>query len=85
MLIFECFVVDAAFCLQSEAPCLQLSFYAYKCFGSFLTYNWSSWAYNWTFFAYNQSLFYLNGLYGEKLNCKQRSSNCKEEGFPPCL
>ena len=54
---------------------------------SFFTYSWSFFTYSFSFFTYSWSFFrlqwesapnkHLKGLQAKKLNCKQKSSNCK--------
>ena len=57
----ELFKLDAAFCIQLEASCLQWSFFTYIDNFSLFTYSWSFFAYSCSFFTYNWSFFAYNG------------------------
>ena len=77
------------FCLQLEAYCLQWSFFTYNwqflaslltsCSFSFFAYSFSFLTYSWSFFAYSGKMRLIRALRDckQKLNCKQKESNCK--------
>ena len=79
--------VDAAFfCLQMEAPCLQLSFFPYNCvwgvfadIWSFFAYNWSLFTYNWSFLTYSKNVSekHLNRPQAKNSTVSRKNYDCK--------
>ena len=85
---------DATFLLTVGSFLLTVELFLLKVDNfSFFTYNWSFFAYNFGFSTYSWSFFCLQwesasnkglkGLQAKKLNCKQKSSNCKQKLPPP--